>query len=157
LEEATGVYSVFVLLPFILLFARYYLFECRGWPRRIAWHIAGSMVFSAVHTTIMAFSRQILAPALGLGTYDYGIMTYRYAMEYSNDSVGYTITVLPYYAFERYRLAQAEKLAAAELQTKLAQAQLENLRLQLQPHFLFNTLNTISAVMYEDIHAADAM
>jgi LytS/YehU family sensor histidine kinase len=54
-------------------------------------------------------------------------------------------------------MSQAEKLAAAELQTKLAQAQLENLRLQLQPHFLFNTLNTISSVMYEDVRAADAM
>jgi LytS/YehU family sensor histidine kinase len=43
------------------------------------------------------------------------------------------------------------------LRAKLAQAQLQNLRLQLQPHFLFNTLNTISAVMYEDLGAADAM
>jgi len=43
------------------------------------------------------------------------------------------------------------------LRAKLAQAQLQNLRLQLEPHFLFNTLNTISAVMYEDVGAADAM
>jgi len=41
------------------------------------------------------------------------------------------------------------------LRAKLAQAQLQNLRLQL--HFLFNTLNPISAVMYEDLGAADAM
>jgi two-component sensor histidine kinase len=47
--------------------------------------------------------------------------------------------------------------AAAELRTRLAQAQLENLRLQLHPHFLFNTLNAISAVMYEDVAKADAM
>lgn len=157
LEESTGVYSVFLLLPFILLFARYYLFECRGWVRRVAWHVSGAIVFSFLHTTIMALSRHILAPLVGLGPYDYGIMSYRYAMEFSNDFVSYTITVLAYYSFERYRLAQAEKLAAAELQTRLAQAQLENLRLQLQPHFLFNTLNTISAVMYEDVRAADAM
>jgi two-component system LytT family sensor kinase len=157
LEETTGVYSVFFLLPFVLLFARYYLFECRGWLRRIAFHVCGAVVFSFLHTTLMALSRQILAPALGLGHYDYGIMTYRYPMEFSNDFLGYTIIVLGYYAFERYRMAQAEKLATAELQTKLAQAQLENLRLQLQPHFLFNTLNTISAVMYEDVRAADAM
>jgi two-component system LytT family sensor kinase len=157
LEESTGVYSVFLLLPLVLLFARYYLFECQGWVRRVAWHISGAIVFSFLHTTIMALSRQILAPALGMGPYDYGIMTYRYPMEFSNDLMGYTVIVLAYYAFERYRMAQAEKLAAAELQTKLAQAQLENLRLQLQPHFLFNTLNTISAVMYEDVRAADAM
>ena len=157
LEESTGVYSVFLLLPFVFLFARYYLFECRGWVRRVAWHISGAIVFSFLHTTMMALSRQILSPALGWGPYDYGIMSYRYPMEFSNDFVGYTVLVLAYYAFERYRMAQAEKLAAAELQTKLAQAQLENLRLQLQPHFLFNTLNTISAVMYEDVRAADAM
>src|SRR5258708_7844300 len=105
----------------------------------------------------MAISRKILAPLLGLGEYDYGIMTYRYAMEFSKDLLGYTIIVLAYYSFERYRITEAEKLATAELQTRLAQAQLENLRLQVQPHFLFNTLNTISSVMYEDVRAADAM
>jgi len=157
LEEATGVYSVFFLLPFVVLFARYYLFECQGWARRIALHLSGAVLFSFLHTTIMAVSRKILAPLLGLGAYDYGIMTYRYAMEFSKDLLSYTITVLAYYAFERYRISEAEKLATAELQMKLAQAQLENLRLQVQPHFLFNTLNTISSVMYEDVRAADAM
>ncbi len=157
LEEATGVYSVFFLLPFVVLFARYYLFECQGWARRIALHLSGAVLFSFLHTTMMALSRRVLAPALGLGEYDYGIMTYRYAMEFSKDLLSYTIIVLAYYAFERYRITEAEKLATAELQTKLAQAQLENLRLQVQPHFLFNTLNTISSVMYEDVRAADAM
>ena len=157
LEEATGVYSVFFLLPFVVLFARYYLFGCRGWARRIALHLSGAVLFSFLHTTMMALSRRVLAPALGLGEYDYGIMTYRYAMEFSKDLLSYTIIVLACYAFERYRITEAEKLATAELQTKLAQAQLENLRLQVQPHFLFNTLNTISSVMYEDVRAADAM
>ncbi len=157
LEEATGVYSVFLLLPFIFLLARYYLFECQGWARRIALHLSGAVLFSFLHTTMMALSRRVLAPALGLGEYDYGIMTYRYPMEFSKDLLSYTIIVLAYYAFERYRIAEAEKLATAELQTKLALAQLENLRLQVQPHFLFNTLNTISSVMYEDVRAADAM
>jgi LytS/YehU family sensor histidine kinase len=45
----------------------------------------------------------------------------------------------------------------AAIQTKLVQAQLENLRLQLQPHFLFNTLNTISSVMYGDVRSASAI
>jgi LytS/YehU family sensor histidine kinase len=43
------------------------------------------------------------------------------------------------------------------LEAQLAQAQLHNLRLQLQPHFLFNALNTVSAVMHEDVRRADAM
>jgi LytS/YehU family sensor histidine kinase len=78
-------------------------------------------------------------------------------MEFSNDLVGFTSIVGLYYFFQRFRLAQAQELAAAHLQTKLAEAQLENLRLQLQPHFLFNTLNTISSVMYDDVAAADVM
>ena len=157
LEEVTGVYSVFVLLPLILRVAHMYLFARKGWVRLVLSHLAAAVVFSAAHTTLMALSRRVLAPLLGLGSYDYGIMIYRYPMEFSNDLVGFTSIVGLYFFFERFRLAQAQQLAAAELQTKLAQAQLENLRLQLQPHFLFNTLNTISSVMYEDVRAADVM
>src|SRR5882762_8256026 len=58
LEETTGVYSVFLLLPFVLLFARYYLFKCNGWLPRVGLHIPGAIVFSLLHTTIMAVSRQ---------------------------------------------------------------------------------------------------
>ena len=48
-------------------------------------------------------------------------------------------------------------MTAAQLQTQLAEAQLEALQRQLHPHFLFNTLNTISALMHRDVHAADEM
>jgi sensor histidine kinase YesM len=157
LEEGTGVYSVFLLLPFVFLFAQRYLFERKGWLRLGLLHVAGAVLFSAAHTTMMAISRHFLAPLMGLGPYDYGIMTYRYPMEFSNDLIGFTVIVGAYSFYQRLRIAQAQQLASAELQTKLVQAQLENLRLQLQPHFLFNTLNTISSVMYEDVRAADAM
>ena len=42
--------------------------------------------------------------------------------------------VVAYCSFERYWIAKAGKLTIAELQTKLAQVQMENLRLQVQPH-----------------------
>ena len=157
LEEGTGVYSVFLLLPFVFLFSQRYLFERKGWLRLGLLHVAGAILFSAAHTTMMAISRHFLAPLLGMGPYDYGIMTYRYPMEFSNDLIGFTVIVGAYSFYQRLRIAQAQQLASAELQTKLVQAQLENLRLQLQPHFLFNTLNTISSVMYEDVRSADAM
>jgi len=157
LEEGTGVYSVFLLLPVIFRFARIYLYDRKGWLRLGLFHLAAAVLFSAAHTTMMAISRHFLAPVMGLGRYDYGIMTYRYPMEFSNDLIGFTVIVGLYSFYQRLRIAQAQQLAAAELQTKLVQAQLENLRLQLQPHFLFNTLNTISSVMYEDVRAADAM
>lgn len=157
LEEGTGVYSVFLMLPLVFLFAQKYLFERKGWLRLGILHVGGAVVFSAAHTSMMAISRHFLAPLIGLGEYDYGIMKYRYPMEFSNDLIGFTVIVGLYSFYQRLRIAQAQQLAAAALQTKLAQAQLENLRLQLQPHFLFNTLNTISSVMYEDVRAADAM
>lgn len=157
LEEGTGSYTAFALLPLILRAARFYLFQRKGWLRLVGWHLASAAAFSAAHTSLMAGTRWVIAPLVGLGSYDYGIMRYRYPMEFSIDFIFYTITVLAFYLFERLRMAQAQQLAAAELQTKLAEAQLENLRLQLQPHFLFNTLNTISSVMYEDVRAADAM
>jgi two-component system LytT family sensor kinase len=157
LEEITGVYTAFVLLPLVFRAARFYLFPRKSWPKIVLWHCLAAIAFSAAHTTLMALSRQIISPLVGLGSYDYGIMSYRYPMEFSNDLVGFTSIVGLYYFFQRFRLAQAQQLTAAQLQTKLAEAQLENLRLQLQPHFLFNTLNTISSVMYEDVAAADVM
>jgi two-component system, LytTR family, sensor kinase len=157
LEEGTGVYSVFLLLPLVFRYARVYLFERKGWLKLGIFHLAAAVVFSAVHTSMMASTRHFLSPLMGLGAYDYGIMSYRYPMEFSNDLIGFTVIVGLYSFYQRLRIAQAQQLAAAELRTELVQAQLENLRLQLQPHFLFNTLNTISSVMYEDVRAADAM
>jgi sensor histidine kinase YesM len=48
-------------------------------------------------------------------------------------------------------------LQTSELQTQLAQARLEALQMQLNPHFLFNTLNTISALIHDKPEEADRM
>jgi sensor histidine kinase YesM len=53
--------------------------------------------------------------------------------------------------------ARARELNAAQLETRLVEARLHTLQRQMQPHFLFNTLNTISALMHRDVDAADAM
>jgi LytS/YehU family sensor histidine kinase len=45
----------------------------------------------------------------------------------------------------------------SKLNAQLARAQLQALKMQLHPHFLFNTLNSISELMQEDIEAADKM
>lgn len=56
--------------------------------------------------------------------------------------------------YQRYR---EKELAASQLQSQLVQAQMRALRMQLNPHFLFNTMNGISSLMRSDIEAADLM
>jgi len=56
--------------------------------------------------------------------------------------------------YQRYR---KHERTAARLETQLANAQLSALRMQLNPHFLFNAMNSISSLMRIDIDAADRM
>jgi hypothetical protein len=60
-------------------------------------------------------------------------------------------------AYEYYRKYRERELRASHLETQLAQAQLQVLKMQLHPHFLFNTLNVISALMHQDVELADRM
>jgi LytS/YehU family sensor histidine kinase len=55
------------------------------------------------------------------------------------------------------RKAEERALRVAQLDRRLAEAKLEALQRQLHPHFLFNTLNTISGLMHQDVQAADLM
>jgi LytS/YehU family sensor histidine kinase len=114
-------------------------------------------VFSVADTTGMSVVRRLLAPLFGLGQYDYGIMLYRYPMELAQHVLLFWFAVGAIYAFDSYREARDRQVASADLEARLAEAQLQNLQLQLQPHFLFNALNTISSVMYEDVQRADGM
>lgn len=56
-----------------------------------------------------------------------------------------------------FRQLQDEEHRSAGLKTQLARAKLQALKMQLQPHFLFNALNTISSTLQTDPPAADRM
>ncbi|HYL73533.1 MAG TPA: histidine kinase [Bryobacteraceae bacterium] len=56
-----------------------------------------------------------------------------------------------------YLRLREEELRTSHLETQLAQAQLEALKMQLHPHFLFNTLHAISALQTEDPDGAQSM
>ena len=56
-----------------------------------------------------------------------------------------------------YQQLREKEEAAAELRTQLAHAQVRALRMQLNPHFLFNTMNSISSLIRIDPAAADVM
>ena len=59
------------------------------------------------------------------------------------------------HALDYYGKYREGELHAAELEAGLVRAQLQLLKSQLQPHFLFNTLNAISALVHTDVEAAD--
>jgi len=71
--------------------------------------------------------------------------------------ITYALIVAGHYGYEYYRRYRERQLLSAELAEKLARAELQNLKMQLQPHFLFNTLNTISVLMMRDAAAANHM
>jgi two-component system, LytTR family, sensor kinase len=150
LEEMTGAYTAMVLVPFLVWVAKRFPFGCGSPWRPILANVVALILYTAAHTTLMAVSRSIISPLIGLGPYGYGDMLYRYPMEGAGDAVYYSLMMATIYLLEYF-------MATRKVEAKLAQAQLENLRLQLQPHFLFNTLNAISAVMYEDVGKADRM
>ena len=157
LEEGTGFFAFAVLIPAIVWANRKFRFGEQHWYKMAPIHLAIAVVLSFCHTSLMAISRMVLSPLLGMGSYDYGEMRWRYPMEFSNFIVVYAMFITALTLFDYYRELRRRQLAAAEMETRLAQAQLQNLQLQLQPHFLFNALNTISSVMYEDVKRADAM
>ena len=66
----------------------------------------------------------------------------------------YWLVVGLYQAIHFYQAAMERQTIAAQLETQLSHAELENLKSQLHPHFLFNSLHTIGILMQEDVDAA---
>jgi len=70
----------------------------------------------------------------------------------------YWIVLAVSYAWDYYGRARDEQLRASNLESQFAKAQLEALKQQLQPHFLFNTLNSISVLMQKgDVAGSTSM
>jgi len=66
----------------------------------------------------------------------------------------YWLVVGLYQSVHFYQAAMERQTIAAQLETQLSHAELENLKSQLHPHFLFNSLHTIGVLMQEDVEAA---
>lgn len=118
--------------------------------RRIAAHAAVFVVVQpldvAVWSTMSAILGNPTSPFVELlfGWAPFNALTY--------GIIAVATTALDYHDAFRER-----GLRAAQLEAQLALAQFQALRAQLQPHFLFNSLNTISALMHKDVARADRM
>lgn len=69
----------------------------------------------------------------------------------------YSIIIAIHFAFDYFRKYSERELRASQLEVQLKEAQIRTLHQQLQPHFLFNTLNGISSLMYKSVDEADKM
>ena len=66
----------------------------------------------------------------------------------------YMAVVTAGFAYDYFRRYRAGLLAGERLRTQMAHAQLVTLRSQLNPHFLFNALNSVNSLMERDVPAA---
>lgn len=156
IEEATSTYSGLILCVGILRLWRLRPITLQtAWPRLPLW-MGASVAFTVLATTMRWGSREFVFRALSLGDYDYGRMPLRYLMEAPADIRSVAAIVVILALLDGMMAHKESERVRDELQHALTSSQLQNLRLQLQPHFLFNALNTISAKIYEAPAIADA-
>ena len=69
----------------------------------------------------------------------------------------YCIVMTIIFGIQYYRKNKEHEYNLSQLEVKLSQAEIQNMKMQLHPHFLFNTLHAISTLMHRDPDAADKM
>lgn len=154
--EYSSVLVIAALIPLVVRFERRFPIDSHPRGRIIAAHIAGMILFSVAHIVSFVVLRK-LAFAVAGESYEFGNLPLRAFYEGQKDVIFYLMILLVVFAAREFRVRRAEELRAAELATALSAARLQHLTAQIEPHFLFNTLNAISNRMHEDVGAADRM
>ena len=151
-------YSWALLVPGILWMAQRYRFGRHSWKRAAGMHLLGVIAFTFVHAVLtITLREQILTQLSGRDILWLEEFQELFFLNFDWEQVTYWAVVGLSHALDFHRESQERELAAAQLETELAEAQLQALQRQLHPHFLFNTLHTISALMHRDTQAADDM
>lgn len=132
--------------------------EARHRVRWIASHMACAIVFALAHVTLVSVleAGEISVQTGKVLTFGYLFSKLSVAYAISN-LFKYWIIVLGHLGWHYYTAYRERERQAAALATELVQARLQALRMQINPHFLFNTLNTISALIHDHPDAADRM
>jgi two-component system, LytTR family, sensor kinase len=152
-------YSWAVLVPGILWLARRYPFERHTWARGVAAHVPGVVVFTVAHAVLATSCRFLTRWALAgpeISSF-WMVLRTQYFFNFDFSMMTYWFLVGLSHAVNYRRESAQRAVTAAHLEARLAEASLQALQRQLHPHFLFNTLHTISALIDLDARAADAM
>jgi len=159
------------LTPLVLAFAWRFPVQRNNWFRRSLLHLAAGAVFSFLHVALRAgtpysywdpISRDFASPLWGPHVHalrDFSAVFKTMFLQSVADDVTavYIPIVICAHLISYYKSFREKELRARQLEAQLAKARLQTLKSQLQPHFLFNTLHSISALMMTDVVAADRM
>jgi len=143
------------LAPIVVWLGRRFRLERGSYLLSLSVHVPTSITLSAAQLLVAELVSQSLS-AEPLNLYN----TFR---EIQRTFVVYFhMNVLTYWAIlgvgygrEYYQKFRDREVRAAQLRAQLTQAQLQALKMQLHPHFLFNTFNTISSLMHRSVDDAD--
>lgn len=135
------------LSPLVVWLARRFPFERGRRLRALLVHLPSSL--------LLVTAKVIIEDAIRRNLFGLGEMNPINKVHFS--FLTYWAIVGVTHAFAYYRRYREQQLTASQLETQLAHAQLQALQMQLQPHFLFNTLHAISTLMHRDVEAADRM
>lgn len=144
-------YLWMALSPIVVRAGAWAGFEARQWFRALAVHLPCYAVVALLHHWVFLnaywrWGSSIFTAGRPLDA----VLRTSLPWRLHDGLVVYGLLVLSLYLIHHVRKGDFERETRLELEAMLARAQLQNLRMQLQPHFLFNTLNAVSALVGED-------
>jgi len=159
------------LTPFVYALAIRYPFQRGNWVRRAWLYLAAGIVFTFCHTLLAAatpydtwdpVTREWSSAFWNRHTHSFRdprpALKRSFLLNVVDDITSeFVPIVFVAHAVAYYRRLRERELRTSQLEGQLAKARLQTLKSQLQPHFLFNTLHSISALMLTDVVAADRM
>ncbi|MEP7041910.1 MAG: histidine kinase [Dokdonella sp.] len=154
--ELSSVVLMSVLAVGVFRFEARFPLSGPDWMRRLPVHLPAVLLFSLLHTVGMVAIRQIVYAA-NHSVYRFGDWRLGLTYEFQKDLISYAAIVGFCVAWRAVRIRRERELALIRLERDLGQARLAQLTAQIEPHFMFNTLNAISNRMHEDVDAADRM
>jgi two-component system LytT family sensor kinase len=143
------------IAPLVLWLGRKFPFERSTWLTALLVHVPLSVLMSAVQLFVAEAVSQSLSPE-PMKLYDaFREIQRTVAVYFHMNVLTYGAVLGVGYSREYYRKFRDREMRTVQLQAQLTQAQLQALKMQLHPHFLFNTFNTISSLMHRSVDEAD--
>jgi len=145
-------YTWGVLTPLALWLAQRLPIDSKSWKRTVPLHIAASVLLSVVQLSLEASVEWFRAG----GQWPFASLLRHYLTQHTQIGLfTYWLLVGAAHIYRIYDQNRMRQLHAAQLEARLAEAQLEVLRGQLQPHFLFNTLQAAVTLVHDDPDGAE--